>query len=182
MGVDKPNIRTVIHRDCPPSVEAYLQESGRAGRDGGQSRAILLWGPEDDRALGRAKTEADKTRLTSLFAFARNAGRCRRETLLELLNYEGEGESPQSLCCDVCGGTARNTHREEEALLAFFKRNRRRFTLTEAAPVLAGETGRWTRDESRQAVTLLLKHGKLRELRGPLWKKKLTPAPGSAGR
>jgi ATP-dependent DNA helicase RecQ len=176
MGVDKPNIRTVIHRDCPPSVEAYLQESGRAGRDGGQSTAILLWGPEDERVLGRAKTEAGRARLESLFAFARNARRCRRETLLELLNYEGQGESPESFCCDVCDGTARETHREEEALLAFFKRNARRFTLAEAAPVLAGIEGRWSADESRQAVALLIKSGKLRELKGPLWKKKLAPS------
>ena len=43
MGVDKPNIRTVVHREMPESVEAYLQETGRAGRDGKPSRAILLW-------------------------------------------------------------------------------------------------------------------------------------------
>ena len=43
MGVDKPNIRTVVHREMPESVEAYLQETGRAGRDGGPSQAVLLW-------------------------------------------------------------------------------------------------------------------------------------------
>ena len=43
MGVDKPNIRTVVHREMPESVEAYLQETGRAGRDGDPSQAVLVW-------------------------------------------------------------------------------------------------------------------------------------------
>jgi ATP-dependent DNA helicase RecQ len=66
MGVDKADIRTVIHRDCPPSVEAYLQESGRAGRDGLPSLAVLLWGPDDAGSLRRAKDEAARQRLSRL--------------------------------------------------------------------------------------------------------------------
>jgi len=84
LGIDKSDIRTVIHRDCPPSVEAYLQESGRAGRDGKESRAIFLFGPEDERSLSRARNEGDIQRITKLLVYARDASRCRREALLDL--------------------------------------------------------------------------------------------------
>lgn len=56
MGVDKKNIRTVIHRDAPPTVEAYVQEAGRGGRDGEISEAVLLWSPEDRRRAARLRT------------------------------------------------------------------------------------------------------------------------------
>lgn len=183
MGVDKANIRTVIHRDCPPSVEAYLQESGRAGRDGQPSRAVLLWGPDDEQAMRRAKAGADRDRLASLMAYARDVSGCRREALLRLLNYEGAGDSPGSACCDVCEGKARVTVREESALLDFFRRNRRRYTLAEAVRILAASGHiKWSDDEAKQAVKLLLRDNRLRVLKNPLWKDKLTlPGGKSAG-
>lgn len=73
MGVDKADIRTVIHFDCPNLVEAYLQESGRGGRDGRPATATLLWGPEDEERTG------------PLAEYGRNRDRCRRELLLTLL-------------------------------------------------------------------------------------------------
>ena len=62
MGMDAPHVRTVIHRDPPPSAEAYLQEAGRAGRDGERAEAILLWSPEDGRRIALKNEGAERRR------------------------------------------------------------------------------------------------------------------------
>jgi ATP-dependent DNA helicase RecQ len=175
MGVDKGDIRTVIHRDCPPSVEAYLQESGRAGRDGEPSRAILLWGPDDEEALKRVKSGVDRQRLEALLRYGRNTLVCRRKALLGLLNYEGDGDSPEEECCDVCSGSAPELLREEGSLTAFFGKNRRVYTLNEALPILTrGKTVLWSEDEARMAVNRLIRRGNIKRLKNILWKDKLT--------
>jgi ATP-dependent DNA helicase RecQ len=178
LGIDKSDIRTVIHRDCPPSVEAYLQESGRAGRDGAQSGAIILWGPEDEKSLKRAGTETARRRLGGLLDYARDTTHCRREALLGLLNYEGESESPGSLCCDVCESQAGPRLREEAGMVDFFRRNKRVFTIDEAARVLAQEEKlRWSEEDAKYAVNYLVESGKLRKLNGIFWKNKITLPP-----
>ena len=229
LGIDKPDIRTVIHRDCPPSVEAYLQESGRAGRDGNQAAAIFLWGPEDERSLARAKREGDEKRVLRLLNYARDTEHCRRQALLTLLGYYEEGESqagtgppagagppgrafpsgppagteppgrafpseplegvgppgwaeapelmdsPGSNCCDVCEKNACPGLREEKSLIEFFKRNRRSYSIGEAVKVLArGENIGWSEEEAREAVTYLVRTGKLKQSRNPLWRGKLS--------
>jgi ATP-dependent DNA helicase RecQ len=175
LGIDKPDIRTVIHRDCPPSVEAYLQESGRAGRDGEPSKALLLWGPDDDRSLSRAKTEADKKRISSLLAYARDTGKCRREALLDLLDYDGERDSPGSSCCDVCDGQSNTRLREEHSLLDFFRRNKRCYSPAEAAKVLAHSVNIFlSEEEAGEAIDYLVKAGKIGRANNLVWGNRLT--------
>ena len=176
MGVDKADIRTVIHRDCSPSVEAYLQESGRAGRDGEQSQAILLFGPlDEDKTLARAKTEADRSRISALLNYASDAEHCRRHSLLAMLDYNANGEVPEKNCCDVCEKKAKDSFREEAAILDFFRKNKRRFTFDEAASVLAaGETIRWSEEDASKVLCHLIKTGKIKKIKNILWKNKLT--------
>lgn len=56
MGIDKPDVRVVVHMDSPDSLEAYFQEAGRAGRDGEKAYAVLLWSPADKIQLSRSAT------------------------------------------------------------------------------------------------------------------------------
>jgi ATP-dependent DNA helicase RecQ len=178
LGIDKPDIRTVIHRDSPPSVEAYLQESGRAGRDSLASKAIFLWGPEDEVNLKRAKTEIDKKRISSLLAYARNTLQCRREALLKLLDYEGEMDNPGQSCCDVCDKKSSVRLREESSLVDFFRRNSRSYSIQEAGKVLslAGNIN-WTGEDAEEAINYLIGAGKLKKQKNPLWKDKLVINP-----
>jgi len=57
MGIDKPDVRLVIHIDCPDSIEAYFQEAGRAGRDGRKAYAVLLYNSADERKLQKRITD-----------------------------------------------------------------------------------------------------------------------------
>ncbi|MDR0539932.1 MAG: RecQ family ATP-dependent DNA helicase [Spirochaetaceae bacterium] len=178
MGVDKANIRTVIHRDFPPSVEAYLQESGRAGRDGGFSRAFLIWGPDDERTLERAKTDYDKMRLRGLMDYARNVTHCRREALLAMLNFDSDGQKPETECCDVCAAHSAANLREEEPVIFLIRRNNRAFSSSEAARIL-GRSARlgWTDGEAKQVIQHLTYTGILREHKYFPWKGKLAVNP-----
>ncbi|WP_321830804.1 DNA helicase RecQ [Thalassovita sp.] len=106
MGVDKPDIRWVAHADLPKSIEAYYQEIGRAGRDGGPAETLTLFGPDDIRLRrnqideGLAPPErrmADHARLNALLGLA-EALECRRKNLL---GYFGETEVTCGKC-DLC--------------------------------------------------------------------------------
>ena len=106
MGIDKPDIRWVAHADLPKSIEAYYQEIGRAGRDGGPAETLTLFGPDDIRLRrtqideGLAPPErrmADHARLNALLGLAETL-ECRRKALL---GYFGEQAEPCGKC-DLC--------------------------------------------------------------------------------
>ena len=98
MGVDKPDVRTVVHLAASPTAESYIQEAGRGGRDRKVSKAILLWSRADD--FEREKFPVG-SRERVLLEFARSQN-CRRQVLLDALG----GEKVICAGCDICDGRA----------------------------------------------------------------------------
>ncbi len=137
MGVDKPDIRTVIHTEVPPSVEAYLQETGRASRDGLPSRAILLVGAGEEQFGQGLQDAAARSRFQRMLGYAQAGGRCRRSMLLELI-----GQEPVFCAgCDVCDKSVAALPPGQREIVDFVRHHRRRFTVPQAAEILSGEGG-----------------------------------------
>lgn len=123
MGVDKKNIRTVIHTEPPSTVESYLQESGRAGRDRNPAQAYLIYTDEAKRRLSIINNPLSRKRYISLINYCENKSECRRESLLAMLNSEPE------ICsgCDVCNGSSFIPFDSDE-ILRIVKKNKGRFS------------------------------------------------------
>ncbi|WP_153117263.1 DNA helicase RecQ [Rhodocyclus tenuis] len=106
MGIDKPDVRFVAHLDLPKTLEAYYQETGRAGRDGEAAEAWMTYGLNDvvihrqridESPSGDEQKRVERQKLEAMLGFCESA-QCRRVTLL---NYFGEAAEPCGNC-DVC--------------------------------------------------------------------------------
>jgi ATP-dependent DNA helicase RecQ len=145
MGIDKPNVRWVVHADLPRSVEGYYQETGRAARDGDPADALLLHGPSDIAAarwrIGQVESPEERlraeSRLAGILSYVESVS-CRRTLLLAHFDERHPGNCGR---CDVCAGEVATVDLAEEArqLLSTAVRTGERFGAHHLADILAGE-------------------------------------------
>jgi len=147
MGIDKPNVRFVVHYDLPKSVESYYQETGRAGRDGLPSEALMLFGMGDvmtarsliENGENPERVRIELQKLNAMVAYA-EALTCRRRALLAYFGEQLEGECGN---CDICNDPPRTFDATEAARMALscVYRVGERFGVRHVIDVLRGARG-----------------------------------------
>jgi len=159
MGIDKSNVRFVVHMDLPKNIESYYQETGRAGRDGLQSEALLFFSWGDVNKLkgfaevegNRSQTEIMLKKLNTMGAFG-DLKTCRRKFLL---NYFSEELTEDCGHCDNCNTTFETfdgTIIAQKALSAVY-RTGQRFGLSYLIDFLRGSQAKTIRDEHKNLKT-----------------------------
>lgn len=153
MGIDKPDVRFVVHYDLPKTIEGYYQETGRAGRDGDPSRCLLLYGPGDVAKQGYfIEQMEDPEEKARTWALLREMDRfaatpyCRRAGIL---NYFGE-KYPEENCgsCDYCNGDFKEVDATYEArvVLSAIARSESRFGAGHVCDIVTGANTQKIRD------------------------------------
>ncbi len=148
MGIDKSNVRFVVHYDLPKNIESYYQETGRAGRDGLNAEALLLFGYGDiaiarsliEKGRNASRKRLELNKLNSMVAFG-EAQTCRRQILLA---YFGDKEFPPCGNCDICLNPPAEIEVTEDArkALSCVYRVGQRFGIGHVIDVLRGSKGK----------------------------------------
>ena len=158
MGINKPDVRFVVHADMPGSVEAYYQEIGRAGRDGLPAATLTLFGVEDMALRRRQIAEkdiSDERRRIEHARFGRlamlcEAASCRRQVLLSYFDEH----APACGRCDICRGEVAlydGTVDAQKALSAVY-RTGQRFGATYLTDVLTGTASESVARNGHQSI------------------------------
>jgi ATP-dependent DNA helicase RecQ len=161
MGIDKPDVRFVAHLDPPKSLEAYYQETGRAGRDGLASEAWMVYGLQDatrlvglidDSNAAEAQKRIERQKLEALLGYCETV-RCRRQVLLEYF-----GETLERPCgnCDTCLEPVQGFDGTEAAqkLLSAIYRTGQRWGAGHVIDVLTGTQTEKTDRQRHETLTV----------------------------
>ena len=159
MGIDKPNVRFVVHYDLPRHMEGYYQETGRAGRDGLAADALLLFGTQDvataryhlDQSGNETQRRIESHKLNSMVGFAESLT-CRRRVLL---GYLGEHTETDCGNCDICLDPPERYDATEAArkVLSCVYRVRQSFGIKHVVDVLRGADNERIRKFNHEQLT-----------------------------